>query len=476
MQHFYDGQVRRYLNQLIRLLSHFTYKDGKGELTRVPVMYGDITRQVAGIIRDNSENKIPSAPRIGMYVTNLEMDRTRTADSSYVSKLHVREREYDENNNEYLNTQGRTYTVERLMPSPYNLTINADIWSTNTDQKLQIVEQILMLFNPSLEIQTTDNFVDWTSLSVVNLEGITWSSRSIPQGVDSEIDVATLTFQTPIYISPPAKVKKLGVITQITMSINDEEAGNIETGINIDGFSGWGNEYPSEFGNMLVNRSHTDWHLLAVGSTAQLVKPVGIDSQPELDIPQTEGTRGHWQAVIDELPGEYRAGLSKIFLRRRETKTPIVGYITLNPLDANVLAVDWDIDTLPTNSILTGPVRVDGNIDAVVNPERSIPARVAGTRFLITENIGDVRNVDGPDAWKNSNGTDFVAKANDIIEWDGTTWHVVFESAQHYGTDVDPVYITNTNPNSGLQFKWTGTEWLKAWEGAYQPGWWQIVL
>ena len=27
-----------------------------------------------------------------------------------------------------------------------------------------------MLFNPSLEIQTTDNYIDWTSLSVVNLE------------------------------------------------------------------------------------------------------------------------------------------------------------------------------------------------------------------------------------------------------------------------------------------------------------------
>ena len=90
MQHFYDGQVRRYLNQMIRLLSHFTYKDGSGQLTRVPVMYGDITRQVGSIIRDNSENKLPSAPRIGMYVTALEMDRTRTSDASYVSKLHMR--------------------------------------------------------------------------------------------------------------------------------------------------------------------------------------------------------------------------------------------------------------------------------------------------------------------------------------------------------------------------------------------------
>ena len=209
MLHFYDGQIRRYITQIIRLLSNFSYKDGKDALVQVPVMYGDITRQVGHIIRDNSENKIPSAPRIGVFVNNLEMDRTRTADPSFTGKVHIRERAFDSNKNEYLNTQGKNYTVERLMPTPYTLTVQADIWSTNTEQKLQILEQILMLFNPSLEIQTTDNYVDWTSLSVVNLENMTFSSRSIPVGTESDIDVCTLNFSTPIYISPPAKVKKL---------------------------------------------------------------------------------------------------------------------------------------------------------------------------------------------------------------------------------------------------------------------------
>ena len=41
MQHFYDGQIRRYLAQTIRVLSNFTVKYGDGTLVRVPVMYGD---------------------------------------------------------------------------------------------------------------------------------------------------------------------------------------------------------------------------------------------------------------------------------------------------------------------------------------------------------------------------------------------------------------------------------------------------
>ena len=114
------------------------------------------------------------------------------------------------------------------MPTPYTLTVNCDIWSSNTEQKLQILEQICMLFNPSLEIQTTDNYVDWTSLSVVELDNINFSSRTIPLGTESEIDVATLSFSMPIFISPPTKVKKLGVITHIITSIFNEKTGNID--------------------------------------------------------------------------------------------------------------------------------------------------------------------------------------------------------------------------------------------------------
>jgi hypothetical protein len=70
------------------------------------------------------------------------------------------------------------FTIEKLMPVPYDLEVNLDIWTSNTNQKLQLLEQLLTLFNPSLEIQSTENFIDWTSLSVMYLEQVTWSSRS----------------------------------------------------------------------------------------------------------------------------------------------------------------------------------------------------------------------------------------------------------------------------------------------------------
>ena len=181
MQHFYDGQIRRYLIQVIRLLSNFTVKYGDGTLARVPVSYGDADRQAANVINQNSENTLPSTPKIAVYISDLDLDRTRLGDSSFVGKVHIRER--DIVNDSYTSSQGANYTVERLMPTPYILTLKVDIWTSSTEQKLQVLEQILTLFNPSLEIQSTDNYLDWTSLTVVELEDVMFSSRSIPQAI-----------------------------------------------------------------------------------------------------------------------------------------------------------------------------------------------------------------------------------------------------------------------------------------------------
>lgn len=219
MQWFYDGQIRRYLTQTIRVLSNFTVKYGDGTIVRVPVMYGDADRQAASIVRQNSENKINSVPRIAVYISGLDLDKERLSDSSFVGKVHVREREI--NGDVYTTTQGRNYTVERLMPTPFKLTMKCDIWTANTEQKLQLLEQILVFFNPSLELQTTDNYLDWTSLSVLNLTSTAWSSKTVPVGADTPIDIATLTFETPIWISPPSKVKHLGVVTKIITSIHE---------------------------------------------------------------------------------------------------------------------------------------------------------------------------------------------------------------------------------------------------------------
>ena len=479
MQHFYDGQLRRYITQIIRLMSNFSYKDSKGQLVQIPVTYGDITRQVGSILRDNSENKIPSAPRMAVYITGLEMDTTRLGDSSYVNKLNIRERAYDADGKEYLNKEGKNYTVERLMPTPYTLSVNVDIWSTNTDQKLQIMEQILMLFNPSLEIQTTDNYVDWTSLSVVNLDNVTFSSRSIPMGTESEIDVATLGFTTPVYISPPAKVKKLGVVTNIITSVFDE-SGSVD--IDLSGTEAIAppgadirprvavvptgeitniqskQELQRGPAELVIGVSHNSPNLLVMNNTIQLVKK-GIAGGED------------WISYLKALPELYQPGITEIRLSRVDLTNEIVGTIAVNSNDPKVAIVNWDTDTIPSDTIITSNLGDRSKIDYIIDPTKSNPQNLGLTgnpRILLLGDIGDIDNEDGADAWKNIDGTDFVANSNDIVEWDGSKWSIVFDAS----ANTDVVYTTNLN--TGVQYKWDNSEWILSFEGEYPNGGWRL--
>jgi hypothetical protein len=486
MLHFYDGQIRRYITQTIRVFSNFVVKYGDGTLVRVPVMYGDADRQVASILRNNSENKINSVPRISVYVSSLALDRERTSDATFVSKMNFRERDINSADGTYTTGQGRNYTVERLMPTPFKLTMKVDIWSANTDQKLQILEQILVLFNPSLELQTTDNYVDWTSLTVLDLTDIAWSSRSVPVGTDTPNEIGTLTVVTPIWISPPVKVKHLGVITKIITSMygagDTSPVGYLE-GLGEDLAGPTGTTLFTDLLNTKID-TITDYILQVYNGQAILLSPnEGITPrEPTLDLPQRQGSPLDWSIVLNQYPGKFVAGSSRLYLTQ-SNGAEVVGTGVVNPNDTTVMLIDWDKDTLVTNTGIDSQGRIDtepgysagssyrpnspGTFDAIVNPLTFLPSGlVAGTRYLIIEDIGNIKNTSPAPAW----GA-LVAKANDIIEWTGSVWQLVFNHT-HFSTTM----VWQTNIYTGVQYLWNGVSWVKSFEGEYRPGSWRLEL
>lgn len=491
MMFFYDGQIRRYLKQMIRLMSHFSIKDGDGDLKRVPVAYGDMSRLAAFAMKDGSENIIGSVPKIAVYITSLEIDRQRTSDSTFVSKVHIRERAFDENNQEYLNKEGRNYTVERLMPTPYQLGLNADIWTTNTDEKLQILEQILMLFNPSLEIQTTDNFIDWTSLTVVDLEQVNFSSRSVGSGsTETEIDIATLSFKTPIFISPPAKVKRLGVIHTIVTSIFNEHHTAIQNDDAMVDHLEYSTDHPFKSdavvspkitadGDMsydfsIPKGSRSENNQVAWSTTYQNYNLMVLNNEIQLLPKDPKVAADAWKNwfLAHAKPDCYQEGITGLRLYRNDYATEIYGLLYTHP-DANKLIVEWDADTLPSDTILTGPFGDNTKINYIINPLKTNPEQIkspGGRLLLLDSGIGAAHNQDGADAWKNDDFTDFVAGENDIIEWDGNKWHVVFSAAEYEGTE--PIFTTNLH--TGIQYKYENGDWLLSYEGEYPHGTWQI--
>jgi len=464
MLHFYDGQIRKFLTQFIRVLSNFSVETGKGKddavtLRAVPVVYGDPTRQVANIIRNNSENALQYAPRIAAYVRELNYDRERMQNPYHIEKQHLKERDVLADGTYADNKLGAGYTIEKVMPSPFRLEVTADIWTTNTDQKLQIMEQILYLFNPDFEIQKTDNYIDWTSLSYVELTSTTFSSRTIPIGADTEIDIATINFSMPIWLSPPVKVSKLGVIQKIIMSIYDDDGG-ITSGL-IDGTL-LTRSYitPNNFGLLVTGNQ-----LRLLGSTGTSVTSggdgyyTGANEPSNFDPFETFGPPINWKILLDQY-GKVRNDTSQIRLMQ-PNGNEIIGTIAVNSLEDTILLFNIDQDTIPANTLTA--------VKKIINPATFDPGTpVNADRYLIINDVGDSTASVQSSTW----GT-LIATVGDIIEYSSSQskWLKVFDASH---PDSTQHYITNSH--TGIQYRFNGTEWVKSYEGIYTAGNWSIVL
>lgn len=451
----YDNQIRRFLIQFGKIFSNWYVTKGKDPagnkiLVRVPVMYGDSSRQAATIIANNSASNLPSAPLISYYISGLEYDQKRTQEPFFVDRINVRQRAYDQDTQSYETTQGQAFTVERLMPVPYTLRLTVDVWTTNYQQKLELMEQLGVLFNPSLEIQSTDNYIDWTSLTVVYQDGLTFSSRSIPQGTGNPIDVLSWKFYMPIWISAPAKLKKMGVIQKIIASIH--EGSSIDDIQNDDILLGTRQKITA-YG----------YKVLLLGNSLQLLPNNEAFYPPNTDLalPDSPNTSLYWSSVLN-VYGAIRPGISQIWLQNPYMETDIVGTIVPDPLDDRLLIYNIDPDTLPQNTL--------DPVDSVINPlltgpNAGLPGPINGKRYLIVENIGSDNATTV--AWGN-----LVANANDIIQYNASAgeWQVAFDSQD--SEDVEFV----TNITTGVQYRYINGSWMKSVDGWYSEGDWSVVV
>lgn len=464
-QFFYDEQLRRFLLQFTRIVSNFQIEYGnetdgvnQAALIRVPVRYGDASRNAQVIMQENSRNSMPASPLMTFYISSLDYDRPRMQEPYFVSKVNVRQRTYDSATDSFEPTQGNAFTIERLMPVPYKMGITLDIWTSNTNQKMQLLEQMLTLFNPSLEVQSTDNFIDWTSLTVVELESVTWTSRTVPMGAENPIDMATIKFSIPIWLSSPIKVKKLGVVERVIASMYDSD-GDLNNAVTNNDLL---------LGTRQIVTPY-NWAVVLIGNRLQCLQQRSIAQEPGNDtLTPTEIVPDSsllWTTVIGTY-GVLRPGISQIRLTQADD-SEVIGTIVLDPNDDRFVLFDADTDTTPQNTL--------DPIDAVINPLASGPqdgldSAMEGQRYLLTEATGSANNYSPAPAWQGANGRPLIANANDIIEYTNNYWRVVFRAEGQAAGQ----YVTNIT--TGIQYEWNGDAWVKSYQGVYPGGTWSLVL
>ena len=90
--------------------------------------------------------------------------------------------------------------------------------------------------------------------------------------------------------------------------------------------------------------------------------------------------------------------------------------------------------------------------------------------MLLLNDVGDATATQSPVAWQNTDTSALVASANDIIEWNGTKWNIVFDASA--ATEV--TYTTNLN--TSVQYRFNNNEWLLSIDGDYPVGTWRVEL
>lgn len=439
LSYFYAGQMRNIITHFIRIFSDFKIRtgpdaNGNYSYTTVPVIYGDPSRQAAAVITQNSTNVQMTAPMMSCYITSMDIARDRAGGQYNTDNLRVSERVYDEVNGTYGSTIGNSYTVNRLQPNPLDLGMTVDILTTNTEQKCQLFEQIYLIFNPVFEMQITSNALHYTPKKRVELVDMIWDIQGTPAGTQDDPSILRLVFKIEMDLAPPAQVKKQTVIQNVIQDLG--------LGINIDCMQFWSTNH-AEY---IITTPQDAALTVTNGNSLTLLGAFK-------NLKDANGNIYSWAQLIDQY-GELIVGDTRIRLRWtgdiNDDSRDIIGFINYTGTD-NVLSYEIDANTLPSTTL--------ADVNGFINPHIGTPIATTGQRYILTDDVGD--NV----VWGN-----LTANKNDIVQFNGMNWQVVYSAAS--STTIDIVKDLST----GSLFMIVNLQWEDIINRSYAAGYWRIVL
>jgi hypothetical protein len=202
--YYYDEQFKKYLTQFLAVFGGMQVMVGKNKtnkerLIEVPIFSASKDRVVAAIKAENTQNKALRLPAMSGWISNIELAPEARKGVGGVRRNTVASssRPFPEG----------VHVVEQRMPVPYKINFELNIWSSNQDQNFQILEQILMIFDPILQIQTSDDPMDWKQISTLELIGIRVEENIAP-GTDRRMIKTVLDFGSIVHISVSDKVHR----------------------------------------------------------------------------------------------------------------------------------------------------------------------------------------------------------------------------------------------------------------------------
>lgn len=203
-EYYFDDQIGNYILQFMALFTDLQVRtgkreDGKQKAIRVPIVYGSRDRVTAAVVSENTQNKPIQLPTMSAWWQNIHMGEQRRKGVDVVTS------------ETYLPRGGQIpddiTNLQRRQPIPYDLEMELSIHSANQHEQRQLLEQLLMVFDPIVQLQKNDDSHDWTRLTMVELMNVN-IEENYPAAQDRRHLVSTLHFKVPIWIAPPLNYRR----------------------------------------------------------------------------------------------------------------------------------------------------------------------------------------------------------------------------------------------------------------------------
>lgn len=442
VNYWYNSQIRTLILHTQRLFSNFYISTGKDEngddkLKRVPVVFMTNDKTVASIINKNTDTIIETAPKMVLTISDIHLNNDKFSGSPYYEyETEVTEKKYDDENNNYVYEPGNSYHIKRLNPVPLGVSFKLYILTTKLEQKFQLFEQIRALFTPTLELQTSENPLDWTRLTAITLTNVNYSNKGTTNLDSTALDVMDMTFEVDTNLDLPALVTRNRIIETIITDM-----GNVS---NKDEIWGWADE------DIIRTYYKPD-------DVTIVVKDNNI-------VQMTPNARvKNW----NDLFKMYGIKSSNTFLHCMvnsdiDNRQEIYGEITINEKDNTQLIYNIDEDFLPKPNI--------DNVQAIINPHDFVPNNVENERYLIVDSIPNNTKMWGTLKDKFGNEISYIPE-NCIIEYKNNFWTLMLnpidEPAEYFVRDLSDakfLYVWN------ISYKC----WVDFINRKYRPGFWRI--
>ena len=173
------------------------------ESYKVPIQYGPTQKYLAMIAAEPTPERQSmqiSLPRISFEIKGLNYDAGRKLVPTQFSRTVPKKGD---------DAEGKGVQYSQYLPVPYNLEIEMSIMSKNQDDGLQVLEQILPHFHPSLNVSIVviDETHEERDIAIV-LNGVGYTDDYEGDYTTRRTLVWTLNFTVKTYLFGPVSASK----------------------------------------------------------------------------------------------------------------------------------------------------------------------------------------------------------------------------------------------------------------------------